>query len=56
VLLADSSVIDMMRSLGNESGGLPFTVLLDSRGRVAGRRLGPYSEAQLNAAVAALLQ
>jgi thiol-disulfide isomerase/thioredoxin len=56
VLLADPSAIDLMRKLGNSSGGLPFTVLLDRQGRVAGRRLGPYSGADLEAAVAALLQ
>ena len=56
VLLADSAGIDVMRSLGNTSGGLPFTVLLDRKGRLIERRLGPYTAASLEAAVAALLQ
>lgn len=56
VLLADSSAVELMRSLGNTSGGLPFTVLLDRSGRLADRRLGPYSATELRAAVGALLQ
>lgn len=56
VLLADSAAVGLMRSLGNTSGGLPFTVLLDRSGRLVDRRLGPYSAAELQAAVAALLQ
>ena len=56
VLLADSAAVELMRSLGNTTGGLPFTVLLDRSGRLIDRRLGPYSAAELQAAVASLLQ
>lgn len=56
ILLADAAAVGLMRSLGNASGGLPFTVLLDRSGRLADRRLGPYSAAELQAAVAVLLQ
>jgi thiol-disulfide isomerase/thioredoxin len=56
VLLAGSAAIELMRSLGNASGGLPFTVLLDRRGRLVGRKLGAYSAADLDAAVAGLLR
>jgi thiol-disulfide isomerase/thioredoxin len=56
LLLADSAAVGLMRSLGNASGGLPFTVLLDRSGRLVDRRLGPYSAAELQAAVATLLQ
>jgi thiol-disulfide isomerase/thioredoxin len=56
VLLAGSPAIELMRSLGNASGGLPFTVLLDRRGRLAGHKLGPYSAPELDAAVARLLR
>src|ERR1051325_584623 len=29
ILIADASAIDLMKALGNRSGGLPFTVVLD---------------------------
>jgi hypothetical protein len=45
-----------MRNLGNTAGGLPFTVLLDRRGRLAERKLGAYSASGLEAAVDGLLQ
>lgn len=36
-----------MQALGNSAGGLPFTVLLDARGRVLRRQLGATSVDQL---------
>ena len=56
ILLADSTALDLMRNLGNTAGGLPFTVLLDRRGRLAERKLGAYSASGLEAAVGGLLQ
>ena len=56
ILLADSAAVGLMRGLGNASGGLPFTVLLDRSGRLIERRLGPYSAAELQTALASLLQ
>ena len=56
LLLADANAIDLMRKLGNNRGGLPFTVLLTWAGRVAERKLGAYSQADLMRGVAALLQ
>lgn len=56
LLIADATGIDLMRRLGNSAGGLPFTVVLDRRGRLAERKLGPYSAADLQKAVAGLLQ
>lgn len=56
VLVAGTAAIDLMASLGNTSGALPFTVLLDRHGRVATHKLGAYSEAELEREVAALLQ
>jgi thiol-disulfide isomerase/thioredoxin len=35
------------RALGNERGGLPFTVAFDAKGRVRRRKLGEISEAEL---------
>ena len=39
--------MDVMRRLGNVSGGLPFTVLVGPGGRPIQRHLGPLNEAQL---------
>jgi thiol-disulfide isomerase/thioredoxin len=56
VLLAGADAIDLMRDLGNTSGGLPYTVLLDARGRLAGHKLGAFSAGDLDAAMVALLR
>lgn len=40
LLLAAGGGIDLMRRLGNPSGGLPFTVIFDSKGSLAFRHLG----------------
>ncbi len=56
VLLAGADAIALMRDLGNTAGGLPYTVLLDARGRLAGRKLGAFSARDLDAAVVGLLR
>jgi thiol-disulfide isomerase/thioredoxin len=56
VLIAETRGIELMRDLGNRAGGLPFTVLLDRRGRLVGRKLGAYSGAELQAALVGLLR
>jgi thiol-disulfide isomerase/thioredoxin len=56
LLLGDATAIALMRRLGNRGGGLPFTVGLDRHGRLAQRKLGAYAEAELQAAISALLQ
>ena len=38
--LAGLNGVDLGRSLGNERGGLPFTVVFDRAGKIAGRKLG----------------
>jgi len=40
VLLADAGGIGLLRKLGNPSGGLPFTLVIDQRGAIAGQVLG----------------
>jgi len=40
---------ELARRLGNTMGVLPFTVLLDASGRVIEAKVGPYSEAELEA-------
>jgi thiol-disulfide isomerase/thioredoxin len=56
VLVSDSTAIALVKDLGNPSGGLPFTVVLDRAGRVAHRKLGAFSEPELAAIVSALLR
>jgi thiol-disulfide isomerase/thioredoxin len=47
--LAGLAGIDVSRSLGNVSGGLPFTIVLNSQAEVALRHMGRLSEAQVAA-------
>ncbi len=47
--LAGFAGTDLARSLGNSGGALPFTVLLDARGRVLERKLGETRLADLEA-------
>jgi thiol-disulfide isomerase/thioredoxin len=56
MLVSDGDGIQLMKNLGNPSGGLPFSLLLDRRGRVAHRKLGPLSEAELAGIVSPLLR
>lgn len=55
MLVADLTVIPLMKALGNPSGGLPFTVVLDRAGRIAGRKLGILSSRELEGIVTPLL-
>lgn len=47
VALAGLSGTELARSLGNLTGGLPFTVVLDSNGKVAQRKMGRVFEDDL---------
>lgn len=47
VAMAGLAGTDLARSLGNATGGLPFTVVIDKQGRIAARKLGQVSEADL---------
>lgn len=47
VLVADGSALELIRKLGNRSGGLPFTVILDRTGALVGQHIGALSEADL---------
>jgi thiol-disulfide isomerase/thioredoxin len=47
--LAGFAGTDLARSLGNSTGALPFTVLLDAKGAVAQRKLGETQLAELEA-------
>ena len=45
------AMLDLMTQLGNEQGGLPFSVLIGADGRVLERQLGEYSEVELAALI-----
>lgn len=52
--VGDVSATEVTRKLGNQSGGLPFTVLIDAKGEVRKTYLGRLKMAQLRADIAAL--
>jgi thiol-disulfide isomerase/thioredoxin len=56
ILLAGGEALDLMRDLGNPSGGLPFTVLLDRDGAIAHRRLGLLKRPDLESALERLIR
>jgi thiol-disulfide isomerase/thioredoxin len=55
LLVAGADAIDLMRTMGNKAGALPYTVLLDRHGGLAGSKLGAYSRPELQAALTSLL-
>lgn len=46
--LAGFNGVDLARSLGNQSGGLPFSVIFDRRGAAVFRKLGTVTEQELS--------
>lgn len=47
ILLADAAGLELMRKLGNPSGGLPFTIVLDRNNGLAHRHLGAVSQKEV---------
>ncbi len=47
--MAGMEGIELAKSLGNAAGGLPYTVVLGPNGKVAERKIGQLSEADLKA-------
>ena len=45
--LAGFTGVDLARSLGNERGGLPFSVIFDRRGAAVFRKLGTLEQEEL---------
>lgn len=48
ILLAEAEGLDLMRQLGNSSGGLPYTVVADRRGALVLRKLGALKQEDLD--------
>ena len=49
VLLAGADGLDLMHQLGNNSGGLPYTVVTDRLGELAHRKLGAMRQSEVEA-------
>jgi thiol-disulfide isomerase/thioredoxin len=56
ILIADAEGLDLMRRLGNSSGGLPYTVVVDRQGGVVHRKLGALKPAELDAILGPLIR
>jgi thiol-disulfide isomerase/thioredoxin len=56
LLVGDARALDLMRSLGNDAGALPYTVVLDRQGTVAYRKLGAFQQGELDTILAPLLR
>jgi thiol-disulfide isomerase/thioredoxin len=51
VLVGEMEAIELVRKVGNERGGLPFTVIMDRKGRLIGTELGGLNEQKLTALI-----
>lgn len=55
VLLGDLAGIDLAKRLGNDEGGLPYTVIVGRDGKIAGSQIGAISFDQLEKIIKPLL-
>lgn len=56
IVQAEANGIDLMRRLGNLSGGLPYTVITDRKGKLAYRKLGSLKQPELDETLGKLAQ
>jgi thiol-disulfide isomerase/thioredoxin len=56
LLIGGLDAIELIRGLGNRTGGLPFTLVLDRQGKLVTTHLGRISEAELERVVRPLLK
>ena len=56
VLVGGLESIELLRGLGNRTGGLPYTLVLDKQGKLVTTHLGRISEAELEHVVRPLLE
>jgi thiol-disulfide isomerase/thioredoxin len=54
VLVAEADALNLVRKLGNQSGGLPFTVFVDRTGRPVKTKIGVLRKPELTAILAAI--
>lgn len=55
VLIGGLDAVELLRALGDTHGGLPFTVVFDRSGTLAGSQLGGTDEAKLSRVIEPLL-
>lgn len=55
VLIGTLDAVELLRTLGNQHGGLPFTVVFDRSGTLAASELGGLDEAKLSRVIEPLL-
>lgn len=55
ILVGELDAVELGRTLGNELGALPYTVVFDRRGAVVKQELGATTESKLSAVLAPLL-
>jgi thiol-disulfide isomerase/thioredoxin len=56
ILQAEADGMELMRQLGNVSGGLPYTVVTDRKGRLSYRKLGALRQPDLDDTLGPLVQ
>ena len=55
ILIGDDSAFDLAGAIGNQQGGLPFSVLLDRDGRIVAAKIGAWDENKLGGLIEPLL-
>ncbi|HVS26261.1 MAG TPA: redoxin family protein [Burkholderiales bacterium] len=55
VLLGDLDAMELSRKAGNRAGALPFTAILDRKGKIVSTQLGGLTQAKLDAIITPLL-
>jgi thiol-disulfide isomerase/thioredoxin len=51
ILIGDFEALEFARRLGSTQAALPFTVIIDRAGHIVRTKLGPYTEAELEAQI-----
>lgn len=51
ILLAGPEAMDLARALGNQSGGLPYTLIVNAQGNISFKKVGGVNELQLERAL-----
>jgi thiol-disulfide isomerase/thioredoxin len=55
VLIGDFEALEFARRLGNKQAALPYTAIIDRAGNIVRTKLGPYTEAELEAQIQSVL-
>ncbi len=55
-LIGNADTFTLLRRLGNRSGGLPYSVVLDRKGALASRKLGAFAREELEHVLAGILR